>query len=168
MVPIAKILEHRPGDAIRTVAVAIIVSLLRHLHEALGLLYRQQPQHDLIEETKHGCVCADTERQCGCRDESKGRILRQRADAEANVLRNPLQQRSGTDVTHALLDLIDSAHFAAGGPIRITGRHSRLHFLCREQLRIGTEFLVQLVIEPIPPEDVVPKRAKPADHSSTS
>ena len=83
----------------------------------------QRPQQNRIHNGKDRRICADAERQRYHHDEREGRVFRQCSYAEANVLRELLQQCPGTDVTDALSDLVDSSHFATGMAICLAGRH---------------------------------------------
>src|SRR5262245_48581051 len=59
---------------------------LRHAHKSVGLYVRQRPDERVIDETEHGGVAADPERQCEHGDRCKAGVLPKLAKSEAKII----------------------------------------------------------------------------------
>ncbi len=167
LVVIAQIFEHWPGNGIGAVAVAVMVAGLADDHKLLRMTDRQKPQNYLIQQAEHRGVCADSECQGGDSNERKGRVFRKRPNPIANILPEPIQPDSGANIAHILYDLIDSSRLAASITIRLFRINAGAHLLGRHQFHISLEFLIEVAVELLSAEHIVPKRAESTNHKAS-
>jgi hypothetical protein len=72
-----------------------LISLCRLLEEnrdAVGVRIRQRMQQEIVDDTEHGCVRADTEGEREDGDGRPGFLAPERADSEAHVLGKGVEQ----------------------------------------------------------------------------
>jgi hypothetical protein len=136
-------------------------------HDPLRMIDGQEPQNNLIQQAEHRRVRAHTQRQRGHRHQTEPRILRERSYTVPNILRQPVQADSRANIANILPYLVDSAHFATRCSPGFFRRHPGSNFLLCLQLQIRPEFLIEIAIESLSAEQILPQRAKSTDHRAS-
>ncbi len=97
-------------------------ALAKVLRRVLGPQHRQLfrrsirkgPKQNRIEDAEHGGVCANRQRQCGCRSRRKGRTLAERAGRVAEILAGLVEPCPDPDAPRVLLRQRDVAKLQHG------------------------------------------------------
>ena len=121
-----------------------------HLGQFIRLGYGETAQAHGIQQSEHGTVCADAERERENRRRRKGRRAAEGPQAEGHVAPQGFDGCAAPGFAHLLFDRLDPAQLQTRGALCLIRRIPAFAVVVRQQVDVGTDFRVQLTIEPAP------------------
>ncbi len=120
--------------------------------DAIGIGERQVAQQQSVRQHEHRVVRGDAERQHKNRRRGEPAFLDQQAQSEPRIA-----QAIGDDTERApipvdLLHLLDAAERTSSGQARRLGRRSASHVVGLEQIQMGTDVCIEVLVHVRAPE----------------
>src|SRR5215469_7804735 len=114
--------------------------------ELLWVLYGQHAEHDRVDETEDGGVCANAESERKQRDRGDNRRFAQDAKGETNILNQRVEELGAAGFASFFFAGFEAAELREGTTARFLGRHASGYVVSGLLLDVEAQFGVELGI----------------------
>src|SRR5690349_13235946 len=104
-------------------------------------------QQDGMHRAEYGRVRADSDGERGYRDKREGRLLGEKAEGEANVLKKGIEKGQSPLLSVVFFGLLDTPEFASCGLGRLLRIHASAQIFFREELQVGAQLDVEILVK---------------------